>query len=79
MERVSLHLETKLVALTRRQIERDVQGKASALRAAVDALCAEGYANEEDGPRGAKLVRTALPYRQAADPASDRYLGDADA
>ncbi len=64
MEKVSRHLE--LFAgepLSQKQIEENVQGKATFVRAAVDALVREGFASEHG--RAAKLPprppRTSLP------------------
>jgi hypothetical protein len=66
MERVSRYVEARVreEELTRGQIEKDVQGKADALRRAIDVLTEEGYVEERRGPRGARLITSVRPYRE---------------
>ncbi|MCL4291382.1 MAG: AAA family ATPase [Thermoleophilia bacterium] len=65
MERVSRHLEITGEPLSRTQLERDVKGKGSYVRQAIDALVRDGHADETTGVRGARLVTLARPYREA--------------
>jgi hypothetical protein len=64
MERVSVFLGSG-EAVSRNEVERDVKGKRDYIRQAIDALVREGYAEEEPGARGARLVKLVRPYRQA--------------
>jgi hypothetical protein len=63
MERVSVFLGSG-EAVSRNEIERNVKGKDKFVRQAIDALVREGFAEEELGPRGARLVRLVRPYRE---------------
>jgi hypothetical protein len=63
MERVSIFLGAG-EAVSRNEVEQNVKGKDKYVRQAIDALVREGFAEEEDGPRGARLVRLIRPYRE---------------
>ena len=56
MERISRFLERHQDPVSRNAIEKDVEGKATAKRTAIDRLIVEGYATESEGARGARLV-----------------------
>jgi hypothetical protein len=64
MEKVSRHLELRGEPVSRNQIEKDVSGRGEYLRAAIDRLIAEDYANEIDGARGARLVELVRAFRE---------------
>jgi len=68
MERVSRFLELQHEPLSRTTVETDVKGKGPGLRAAMDVLIAERYVTARDGVRGAKLLTSVRPYREADDP-----------
>lgn len=69
MERVSRYLEATSEPVSRTTVETSVKGKSvSALRQAMDALVREGYADEQTGPRGARLLTSLRPYRQEEEP-----------
>jgi AAA domain len=67
MERVSEFLASKDKGLPRGEVEKGVQGKAEYVRTAMDVLVSEGYAKQEDGLRGAKLIEHIRLYREADD------------
>jgi hypothetical protein len=69
MERISRYLERHQDAVSRNTIEKEVEGKATAKRTAIDRLIVEGYATEIEGTRGARLVQLQRPYSEAADEA----------
>lgn len=64
MERVSRHLEEQNMPISRRALEDAVTGNRQFVRVALGLLLDEGYADEIDGLRGAKLVRSIRPYRE---------------
>ncbi len=68
MERVSRYLESQPEAVSRNEIDRDVSGKRGYLLSATDHLIADGYAQEHDGPRGARLVSSIGNYRDTIPP-----------
>lgn len=75
MERVSRAVEQAGDdGLSRNQTERQVEGKAAAVRTAIDVLVAEGHLVEEAGPRKAKILRPSQAYRQANDPLSSDFV-----
>lgn len=78
MERVSLLLEGQAEPLSRTSVHERVVGKKAALLEALDVLKTEGYVSVTPGARQSELCRSLRPYRQAADPLSDRYLGARD-
>jgi hypothetical protein len=65
MERVSRHLELVGEPQSRNQIAKDVKGSTEWIRAAIDVLCAEEFAVEFSGERGARMVKHIRPYREA--------------
>jgi GNAT superfamily N-acetyltransferase len=77
MEKVSRYLEGASDAPTRNEIERNVPGTARYVRAAIDALIAEGYAAETAGPNRSRPVRSVRPFREAG--ASECVGGASDA
>jgi hypothetical protein len=64
MEKVSRFLESEREPQSRNQIEKAGLGKTQYVRVAINCLIAEGNAQEFDGPRGARLVRSERPYRE---------------
>jgi hypothetical protein len=67
IEKISTFLETQDEPVTRREIERQVDGKAEAKRIAIDVLVNEGFARQMDGPNRSKLVEHVRPYRETDD------------
>jgi hypothetical protein len=67
MERVSRALEIAGTGLTLNRIEQDVGGKREYVRQAVGALLREGHAEEEEGPRRARLITLVRPFREDDD------------
>lgn len=67
MEKVSRWLEVNPGA-TQNEICRSVRGKAVNVRAAVDALVAEGYIECKPGVRGAQHHHVVEPFREYPDP-----------
>ena len=65
MEKVSRYLELRDEPQSRNEIEKDVKGKGTYVRIAIDRLVKEGYAEAFDGPRGAQLVRLKRAFREA--------------
>jgi len=91
MERVSVYLEGLTEPVGHRNIVEHINGRNQYVRAAIEALIADGYAAEETGPRSSKLVSLLKPFT-ASDcvptasgrgerlrPASPSLRGDADA
>lgn len=76
MERASKALQAATEPLSLRSFIGEVKGKKGSAEQAIAALVAEGYVTVEDGPRGAKLHRSAKPYLQIEDPQSDSYKGN---
>jgi hypothetical protein len=82
MERVSRELESLSAGqgMSLREIRAVIHGKASVVDAAIGALVKEGYVTIAAGPRGARLHRSAKPYRdEQAAPLIDRDEGEDDA
>jgi hypothetical protein len=67
MERVSRYLEPQPEPVSRTVVENSVSGRATWVRTALDILLTEGFACETEGPRKARLVASAKPYRAADD------------
>jgi hypothetical protein len=67
MEKVSRFLEGQTEPVSRKTIETNVTGKAEYVRAAMDALVADGYALEEDGPRKSRLLTVHKPFSTSSD------------
>ena len=64
MARVSAYLAPLRPAVPRSQIKRNVKGKDKYIDQAIDALIREGFAEEEPGSHGARLVRLVKLYRE---------------
>jgi hypothetical protein len=77
MENVSRYLENRSDAVSRTTVEKNVTGEAKFLRLAIDALIADGFAEESAGPRGSRPVRSVRPYREST--ASDPVATPSDA
>jgi hypothetical protein len=67
MEKVSRYLASCEEPPPRDRVEKDVEGKADALRLAMDTLIREGYAAEREGPRGARLMVFVSLFTEEAD------------
>lgn len=67
MEKVSRYLEGQPEPVSRVTIENEVKGTRDYVRKAINVLIAEGFATETHGPRGAKPVSSASPYREETD------------
>lgn len=65
MERVSRYLEIQTDPVSRNQIEQAVEGKASAVRVAVDRLVQEGFVERTSGKRGSILHTHRKPFRES--------------
>jgi hypothetical protein len=65
MERVSRALEISGGDMTRSELRRTVKGKGDYVLLAIDTLIREEYAEETEGPRGARPVRLLRPFREA--------------
>lgn len=77
MEKVSRVVEKARDALSLNKIRELAGGSGKYIDQAAALLVDEGYLVMEVGSRNAKLHRSARPYRQEDDPASDRYLAAA--
>lgn len=64
MARVSAYLAPLSAAVPRSEIKRNVKGKDKYIDQAIDALIREGFAEEEPGSHGARLVRLVKLYRE---------------
>ena len=74
MEKVSLALEAAGQPMSGAAIDRAVTGKQVYVAAATKALVDEAYVSRSPAARNAHMHTLLHPYRQAADPASDRYI-----
>jgi hypothetical protein len=68
MERASIFVEHCSEPVSRRTVTDGIGGNARYARIAVEVLVRERYFRQVDGPRGAKLVESLRPYREASDP-----------
>lgn len=68
MERISRAVEASPEPLTFNGICERVTGKRTHLRAAVDALTAEGFLSARPGPRSGVLHSSVKPFREAGEP-----------
>jgi len=69
MQKTSELLARSPEGLSRNAIQTSVYGKSNQhKRQAIDELIAGGYATEEPGPRGARLVKHALPFTSPTSP-----------
>jgi len=75
MEQVSRIIEAAPDPLSGRALRDRVPGTDKYVDAAADLLVTEGYVERFNGPNRARLHRSIQPYRQADDPASDRFTG----
>ena len=74
MERVSRHVEAHPGECTKDGLTKEVTGKKTYLRMAVDILTAEGFLIVGPGKRSGSRVYTSVrQYREADDPLSDSY------
>jgi hypothetical protein len=67
MERVSGWLEGQVAERSQNEIVASVTGKERAILAAIRCLVDDGFVVTNTGPRGAKLHRSARPFREAGD------------
>lgn len=67
MEKVSRYVEAQMDPVPRSAVERDVEGKRDYIRQALDLLVSEGYLEESEGARGARLTESITGYREAFD------------
>ena len=65
MQKASIFLERADGPQSRRAIESAKLGKSDYVREAIKYLVADGYATEQDGPHGARLVKLLKPFREA--------------
>jgi hypothetical protein len=72
MQRVSEYLERQTDPVPRTHVASGVQGKTEYVLEAVDFLIDDGFAAEQKGAHGARLVSTLKPYR---DPSPDAGKG----
>ena len=74
MERVSRHVEAHPRECTKDALAKEVTGKNTSLRLALDILADDGFLTVEPGKRSGSRVYTSVqPYREADDPLSDSY------
>jgi hypothetical protein len=73
MEKASRGIE-KAPGITKNKVEKSVRGNASAVRLAIACLVEEGHVRADDGPKGAILLTSIKPYRQAEDPTSSNLV-----
>lgn len=76
MERVSGFLERATEPMSQTVIEEGVSGKVKVVRQALALLVAEGFAEAQQGARGAKLHVHRRSYYADEDPLSDTYVPD---
>lgn len=67
MKKCSQYLEAQAHPVSRRDVERNVEGKAQYLRAGLDILIAEGFVTTEQGSRGSILCRSVRAFRATDD------------
>ena len=84
MEKVSRILETMREEMSLRAIldaykQSGAKAKRDTIIEAVNLLQEDGWIVEKEGPRGARMFRSARVYRPGADPHSDEFEGDLDA
>lgn len=72
MEKVSRYVAAHVAEErpSRHAVEEAVTGRREYVRQAIDLLVAEGFLGEEDGPRGARQLRSVKPFTEANDHAS---------
>jgi hypothetical protein len=74
MEKVSRFLEIN-GPQSLRGIRETLNGSNSFKDMAAEQLVKEGFADEQSGPRNARMFTSIRPYREADDPHSDRFQG----
>jgi hypothetical protein len=67
MEKVSRFLEQQPAPVSRNTVESQKLGARDYVRQAMDALAADGYAEEQGGQRGARLLSSLRPFRTSPD------------
>jgi hypothetical protein len=68
MQKVSRYVAAHIGDLpSRNQVEEQIKGRREFVRQAIDVLVAEGFLEEEDGPRNARLLRSIRPFREGDD------------
>jgi AAA domain len=69
MERVSRYVEARVEEElpSRNKVEENVAGKRDYVRQAMDLLLADGYLQEVEGARSARLLRSVKPFREGDD------------
>jgi AAA domain len=65
MERISRQLELQHEPVSRNQVETTVTGRLQWLRVAMDCLVQDGYVQEIEGPRNARLLLSIQAFREA--------------
>lgn len=65
MEKASIYLETHHEAISRSDLVLELGGRRKYALQAIDRLVTEGYAAEESGPRGSRLLSSLGHYREA--------------
>ena len=73
MEKVSKLLEGSTTPLTKSAVEKGVEGKTDAVRAACQTLIDDGFISIQNGARNSLLLTLVKPYRESDDPASNEY------
>jgi hypothetical protein len=71
MARVSEYLEKQREGVSRSRVKENVKGRAEWVAVAIDHLVADGYATEQPGNRGTKLLSHVRPY--TPDPTPDPF------
>jgi hypothetical protein len=64
MERVSVYLECQHEPVSRSAVEDAIPGHSRYVRVAMDCLVREGYAEEQEGPRNARLMLSKQAFRE---------------
>lgn len=68
MQRISEHLEEQPEPVSKHSVELAIKGAANGVRIAIGTLLRERYIEHIPGPRGAHLLASVMPYREASDP-----------
>lgn len=70
MEKASRYLELLTEPASRNSVQGAVGGNAKYLKLGIDTLVRELYVHEQDGARGARMLTSIRPYREADEPTS---------
>jgi hypothetical protein len=62
MGHVSRYIANCVDPPSRNQVEQGIKGNAKFIREGIDILVAEGFLDEFDGPRKARLLKSVKPY-----------------